>query len=509
MTTALGDPQAPVEDRLGVLQLVRVTLAVAVAALPPLVGTRGAPLSLPAAYLAVVVVAEFAHRRWPRVTASLLSALVLIDGAFLAAAVLMTGGTTSPLLFLAFLEVVAVTLLASPRTGLKFAVWCALLLFLGRTAAVTGVLNLTASGDDRAAALSGAAFLLFAVGAAAFQSVNEKALRRSGSELLGLVELGEKLDQARRPDDVIAVLLDHLRVQLGFARVVAFVRGEDAWAVVGDVATPGQHGGGLGPVGDAVLGDGELRLVRGLERGLLAEQLPWAQNVVVASLPGEDGPLGLVVAEWGRGAQAQIPELTVATVHQSVMHAALTLRNARLLDEVRRLATRDELTGLANRRLFEETLTLEVGRHRRTGAPLSVVALDVDFFKQINDQHGHPAGDAVLRLIASALRGGTKAYDVPARTGGDEFLVLLPGCAAGDVVGVAERLRGVARGAVGPDVSVTLSAGTATIPDDAVDGETLLTAADAALYRAKRTGRDRVGSTAHAAPSSPSSGVAS
>jgi diguanylate cyclase (GGDEF)-like protein len=236
--------------------------------------------------------------------------------------------------------------------------------------------------------------------------------------------------------------------------------------------------------------------VRGLDRGLLAEQLPWAQNIVVAALPGEDEPLGVVAAEWGRGPDARIPELTVASVHQAVTHAALTLRNTRLLDEVRRLATRDELTGLANRRLFEETLTLEVGRHRRTGAPLSVVALDVDHFKHINDELGHPAGDHVLRQIAGALRGGTKAFDVPARTGGDEFLVLLPGCPVADVTRVAERLRAVARRAVGPDLTVTLSAGTATIPDDAVDATQLLAAADSALYRAKRTGRDRVGSRA-------------
>jgi diguanylate cyclase (GGDEF)-like protein len=164
---------------------------------------------------------------------------------------------------------------------------------------------------------------------------------------------------------------------------------------------------------------------------------------------------------------------------------------------VRRLATRDELTGLANRRLFEETLALEVGRHRRTGAPLSVVALDVDYFKRINDEHGHPAGDTVLRLVASALRTGTKAFDVPARTGGDEFLVLLPGCPAADVVDLAERLRSVARLAVGPGITATLSAGAATIPDDAIDGETRLAAADAALYQAKRSGRDRVGTTRH------------
>ena len=77
-----------------------------------------------------------------------------------------------------------------------------------------------------------------------------------------------------------------------------------------------------------------------------------------ADAPRAPDPLGLVAAEWGRGPQARIPELTVATVHQAVTNAALTLRNARLLDEVRRLATRDELTGLANRRLFEETLAL-------------------------------------------------------------------------------------------------------------------------------------------------------
>jgi len=125
----LGDVQAPVHDRLAVLQLVRVSLAVAVLALPPLVGARGVALSVPFAYLLVVGSAELTRRRFPRLASPLLSALVLVDGAFLAAAILLSGGNQSPLVFLAFLEVVAVTLLASHRTGLKVAVWCALLLF--------------------------------------------------------------------------------------------------------------------------------------------------------------------------------------------------------------------------------------------------------------------------------------------------------------------------------------------------------------------------------------------
>ena len=195
------------------------------------------------------------------------------------------------------------------------------------------------------------------------------------------------------------------------------------------------------------------------------------------------------------GGPARISGLTVSSLKQSVSQAALTLRNARLLQEVEHVATRDELTGLTNQRLFEETLALELGRHQRTGAPISVIALDVDRFKVVNDEFGHPAGDAVLRAVGAALRAATKPYDLPSRYGGDEFLVLLPGCSGEEAAGVAERLRRVAGEATDP-TPVTVSAGTATLPDDAHDGASLVAAADAALYEAKRTGRDRVGTAA-------------
>jgi len=166
------------------------------------------------------------------------------------------------------------------------------------------------------------------------------------------------------------------------------------------------------------------------------------------------------------------------------------LRNAALLSEIEHLATRDGLTGLANRRLFEETLQREVARSHRRKAPLALVVLDVDHFKDVNDTVGHQAGDAVLREVARAMVGNTKASDLPARYGGDEFVVLLPDCTGDDALAVAERLRA----AVVVDVTavpVTVSAGVGAMPVNAGDGERLVAAADAALYSAKREGRDR------------------
>ena len=119
-------------------------------------------------------------------------------------------------------------------------------------------------------------------------------------------------------------------------------------------------------------------LVRIVDDDLLDLVLPSARNVVVAPMTVDGEHLGVAVAEWGGGADARIPTSTVRGLAQAAMHTALSLRNARLLGENERLATRDSLTGLANRRLFDESLQREVARAQRLGTALSLLVLDVD-----------------------------------------------------------------------------------------------------------------------------------
>jgi diguanylate cyclase (GGDEF)-like protein len=159
-------------------------------------------------------------------------------------------------------------------------------------------------------------------------------------------------------------------------------------------------------------------------------------------------------------------------------------------------ATHDALTGLLNRRAAERVLEQEYSRSNRTGTPLAVLMIDLDRFKSINDRYGHAGGDNVLVAAARCLERGVRSYDQVARLGGEEFLVILPGCTAHDATLVAERLRESMRAesvpTAGGAISFTASVGIASHLEPAGSGvETLLSAADAALYRAKRLGRDR------------------
>jgi diguanylate cyclase (GGDEF)-like protein len=156
---------------------------------------------------------------------------------------------------------------------------------------------------------------------------------------------------------------------------------------------------------------------------------------------------------------------------------------SRLLSRLEGLARTDALTGIPNRRVWEEELPRELDRARRMGTPLCVAIIDLDHFKAYNDQHGHQAGDRVLREAASAWRTQVRATDLLARYGGEEFVLLLPACALGEAVQIVERLR-----AVTP--LVTCSVGMASWDFQESPGE-LVGRADRALYAAKADGRNR------------------
>jgi diguanylate cyclase len=203
-------------------------------------------------------------------------------------------------------------------------------------------------------------------------------------------------------------------------------------------------------------------------------------------------------AEGRRVTQAQALR---SAVENAQREAARLRKENRLLE---RQARQDALTGLANRRAFDDALAASVTEARTLGRPLAVIAFDLDHFKSINDRYTHAAGDAVLREAAGVLRNFCRSSDLAARIGGEEFVLLLPGADLASACAIAERVRAEiafrAFTPLPPGVRITLSAGVAldTMQGDA---EELLRAADAALYRAKGEGRDRVCTAQGPAPS--------
>jgi diguanylate cyclase (GGDEF)-like protein len=166
------------------------------------------------------------------------------------------------------------------------------------------------------------------------------------------------------------------------------------------------------------------------------------------------------------------------------------------LEALRRLATRDELTSLLNRREYDRILAEEEERARRFGHSLSLVIVDLDLFKAINDARGHAAGDAVLREVARRLAGSIRTVDRAARIGGEEFALILVQTGRDAALEVARRAIGAISSSpmsdgAGESLTVTASAGVAELPSDAASGADLFAAADRALYAAKAAGRNR------------------
>lgn len=189
-------------------------------------------------------------------------------------------------------------------------------------------------------------------------------------------------------------------------------------------------------------------------------------------------------AWWAVG----VATMAIAAIVTRVVRRQLELLIARLSDAART----DPLTGLPNRRGFRERLDLELERARRGAVPMSVLAGDLDHFKDVNDRSGHQVGDTVLQRVAALLRDGVRQLDVPARIGGEEFALILPGADADAALAVAERLRCALRDAFADaTVPITISFGVASHPAHAETAASLVRAADEALYEAKQGGRNR------------------
>jgi diguanylate cyclase (GGDEF)-like protein len=181
--------------------------------------------------------------------------------------------------------------------------------------------------------------------------------------------------------------------------------------------------------------------------------------------------------------QAIAPQLAVAIDRATLKEKA---------GEFEQLSVTDALTGLLNRRYIEERLLEEVKRSNRHGFPMSFMMLDVDHFKSYNDQFGHPAGDAALKLVAHVIRDTLRGADVAARFGGEEFSILLPQTTAEEAVMIAERIRSNIEHANFAHRLVTTSIGVASCSAELCVSTDLVSAADKALYEAKRQGRNRV-----------------
>ena len=181
-----------------------------------------------------------------------------------------------------------------------------------------------------------------------------------------------------------------------------------------------------------------------------------------------------------------VPMLWVATTVVAYLREGLLARQRELSDLVRR----DPLTGVGNRRLLAERLRYELARHRRTGRELALLALDLDGFKAVNDQLGHPIGDRMLRDVAQALSAVVRDGDTIVRHGGDEFCVVAPETGRDEALALGTRLCGALKLIEGVDGPLSCSVGVAVFPDDGPTAELLIAAADLAEREAKAAGRN-------------------
>ena len=210
-----------------------------------------------------------------------------------------------------------------------------------------------------------------------------------------------------------------------------------------------------------------------------------AEGALFEPLVLDQVTVGVLAVDW----PADSPSLPVEELRQVMdllaLEGSLALQRAETLARLERVARTDDLTGLANRRAWDEHLQREIEWAKRSGTPLAVAILDLDHFKQFNDRNGHPAGDRLLKAVSASWEQAIRATDILARYGGEEFALVMPATEADEAVAILERLRSTMP--TGQRVS-----GGLVFWDGSEDDSAIVGRADAALYAAKAAGRDRV-----------------
>lgn len=296
-------------------------------------------------------------------------------------------------------------------------------------------------------------------------------------------EIGNLLD----PDLIQGKLLERVRVLFPSERVTLLTSpvsddAVDRWLIARATSCLVKDSAEEGPVPPA------------LADLMNAEGGPKVRSLIAVPMVIERNFMGLVRVDSDQPGRFQEVDLQQLELYAHI--STLALENARLFEKVNAMATRDGLTGLATHRVFQEKLTDEIQRAARYHTPLSLVMLDIDHFKSVNDNHGHLAGDEVLKEVARVMLEHCRPVDFAARYGGEEFCLILPEVGLSQARRLAESLRekisGTAISLSRERLSVTASLGCASFPDEAQTPAQLIRTADQRLYRAKTTGRNKV-----------------
>ncbi len=224
------------------------------------------------------------------------------------------------------------------------------------------------------------------------------------------------------------------------------------------------------------------------------------KSIYVLPLFSRDFLQGIIVLLWEYDRKLDFHRHMDDMMRIVAEQTAMGLERHYLYAGVEKIGLTDELTGLSNRRMFNYLIERELNRGRRYGRPLSLVMIDIDFFKKINDTWGHSVGDLVLRELGALMRANFRRMDVPVRYGGEEFAVILPETSLEEAINFAERFRLKVESATFLNglerIPVTISLGVAAISNseafEEVDAEALLQMVDRALYQAKKSGRNRI-----------------